>query len=175
MVDARLVGEKSGLGSADLLAQRSGGVAAPSFRAARAASNSPLSISAEARARIAANSGRSLLKLGKVGAEADEFVGGFGEAVGDFGFRDLRLTEALEHFAQRRLGNAFGLGGLAAPIAQRKCPMSAATWTASLGQLSYLATVWFAFSVFFHASSSPSLSGSCSTYFARMGTGSSRR
>ena len=48
---------------------------------------------------MAANSGRSLRSSLEVGAEAEQFVGGFGEAVGDFGFRDLRLAEPLQHFA----------------------------------------------------------------------------
>ena len=39
-----------------------------------------------------------------------QFVGGFGEAVGDFGFRDLGLAEPLQHFAQRRFGDALRLG-----------------------------------------------------------------
>ena len=39
-------------------------------------------------------------------------AGVFAEAVGNFGFGDLRLAEPLEHFAQGRFGDAFCLGGL---------------------------------------------------------------
>jgi hypothetical protein len=35
-----------------------------------------------------------------------QLVGGLGDAFGDFGFCDLGLAELLEHFAQRRFGNA---------------------------------------------------------------------
>ena len=78
---------------------------------ARAASKSPWSISAEARSRSAANSGRSLRSRAEVGAQPQELVGGLGEALGNVGLGDLRLAQPLQDFAQRCLGNAFGLGG----------------------------------------------------------------
>ena len=67
---------------------------------------------------MAANSGRSLLSLARSARRRMQFVGGFGEAVGNFGFGDLRLAEPLQHFAQGRLGDAFRLGGFGQAVAE---------------------------------------------------------
>ena len=111
MVDARLVGEKCGFGSTGLLAQSTGALAALVQGGARGVQLG----SVDRRRGAGADGGEFrpvVAQSLEIGAEAKQFVGGLAEAVGDFGFRNLGLAEPLQHFAQRRFGDAFCLGGL---------------------------------------------------------------
>ena len=109
-VHTRLLGEKCGLRSIRLLAQGAGGLAA---LVQRRACRVELAFGNQRRGACADRGEfRSVVaEPFEIGAEAKQFVGGLGEAVRDFGFRDLRLAEPLQDFAQGRLCNAFGRGG----------------------------------------------------------------
>ena len=118
LVDARLVGEKCGFGSTGLLAQSAGALAS---LVQGGASGVELAF-VDQRRGAGADGGEFrpvVAESREVGAQADQFVGGFGEAVGDFGFRNLGLAEPLQHFAQRRFGNAFCSGDFGEPAIER--------------------------------------------------------